>query len=80
MSRVLPQQQLLLELMRMSGDIAVTGVAEDTILWRTLMECRAAGWIEWVQIRPGLHRASITEHGRVRAGAPPRHRAPPPGT
>ncbi len=79
MSRVLPQQQLLLELLRMSGDIAVTGVGEDSILWRTLMECQDKGWIEFVQIRPGLNRASITEHGRVHAGAPPRRRAAPPG-
>ncbi len=33
---MLPQQKLLLELLAMSGDIAVPAEARETILWRTL--------------------------------------------
>ncbi len=43
MSVTLRQQQPLLELLIMSGEIAVPVDAEDTILWRTLKECGAAG-------------------------------------
>ena len=64
MPRVLPQQQLLLELLRMSGEIALVGEVEGTILRRTLMECRASGWILISDIRPGLQKAVITKLGR----------------
>jgi hypothetical protein len=64
MSGTLPQQQLLLELLIMSGRIAVPGDAEDTILWRTLQECKAAGWVTWVEVSPGLFSIEITRKGR----------------
>ncbi len=64
MSVTLPQQQLLLELLIMSGEIAVPGDAEDTILWRTLEECRAAGWLTSVEVSPGLFRIEIATKGR----------------
>jgi hypothetical protein len=64
MSVTLPQQQLLLELLVMSGEIAVPGDAEDTILWRTLKECGATGWLTSVEVSPGLFRIQITTKGR----------------
>ncbi len=69
MSVTLPQQQLLLELLIMSGEIAVPGDAGNTILWRTLLECRAAGWLTSVEISPGLFRIEITTKGRRAAEA-----------
>jgi hypothetical protein len=67
MTDTLPQQQLLLELLIMSGQIGVPRDAEDTILWRTLEECRAAGWLTWVEINPGLFSIDITRKGRQAA-------------
>ncbi len=64
MSVTLPQQQLLLELLIMSGEIAVPGDAEDAIQWRTLLECRTAGWLTSVEVSPGLFRLQITAKGR----------------
>ena len=64
MANTLPQQQLLLELLIMSGDIGVPGDAKDTILWRTLEECRTAHWLTWVEISPGLFSIAITKKGR----------------
>ncbi len=48
----------------MSGEIAVPGDAEDTILWRTLKECGATGWLTSVEVSPGLFRIQITAKGR----------------
>jgi hypothetical protein len=64
MSVTLPQQQLLLELLVMSGEIAVPGDAADSILWRTLKECGSAGWLTSVEVSPGLFRIQITMKGR----------------
>ncbi len=64
MSVTLPQQQLLLELLIMSGEIAVPGDVENTILWRTLLECRTAGWLTSIEVSPGLFRIEITMKGR----------------
>ena len=63
-SRLLPQQQLVLELLRMSGDIAVTDQPRETILWRTLQECRAKGWITTTEVSPGVYSVSLTAAGR----------------
>lgn len=63
-AHVLPQQRLLLELLAMSGDIAVALNPKDSLMWRTLEECRAAGWIELFDINPEWARASITRAGR----------------
>jgi len=61
---LLPQQQLVLELLRMSGDIGVTEQRQETILWRTVSECRAKGWITVSQVSPGVHSVALTQLGR----------------
>lgn len=48
----------------MSGQIAVPSAAQDTILWRTLQECKTAGWIRWTEVSPGLFSIEITRKGR----------------
>jgi len=68
-SPLLPQQQLVLELLRMSGEIGVTEpppTQAETILWRTLRECRAKGWITTTEVSPGLYSVALTDHGRRR--------------
>jgi hypothetical protein len=64
LSRLLPQQQLVLELLRMSGEIAVTEAAAGTILQRTLDECRRSGWVTLNQVSPGVHSVLLTASGR----------------
>ena len=61
---LLPQQQLVLELLRMSGEIAVLESAEGTILWRTLQECRNKLWIIQEEVSPGVFSVSLTAAGR----------------
>ncbi len=61
---LLPQQQLVLELLRMSGEIAVLESAEGTILWRTLQECRQNRWIAKTEVSPGVFSVSLTAAGR----------------
>lgn len=53
----------------MSGDIGVTDKPQATILWRTLQECRAKGWITTTEVSPGLYSVSLTESGRRRVEA-----------
>lgn len=69
MTKTLPQQQLLLELLIMSGQIAVPADDRDTILWRTLDECKKTGWIIWVEVSPGLFSIDITRKGRHAAAS-----------
>jgi hypothetical protein len=71
MVRTLPQQQLLLELLVMSGEIAVPRDSGGALFWRTLSECRASGWTTQAEVSPGILRIAITESGRraVRDGA-----------
>ncbi|NIA68386.1 hypothetical protein HBA54_07255 [Pelagibius litoralis] len=64
MASLLPQQQLVLELLRMSGEIAVTEQSAPTILWRTIEECRAKGWLTVTRVSPGVHAVLLTNHGR----------------
>lgn len=66
MSSLLPQQQLVLELLRMSGEIGVIEQPQETILWRTLGECRAKGWITTEEVSPGVYSVALTDHGRRR--------------
>lgn len=54
----------MLELLRMSGEIGVTEQSQQTILWRTLTECRAKGWITVSEVSPGVHSVALTPHGR----------------
>jgi len=65
MSKILPQQQLMLELLAMSGDIAITATAPDSLIWRTLSECQRAGWVTVIEVSPKVHSASITRQGRA---------------
>ena len=62
---MLPQQRLLLELLSMSGDIAVPTDNEDTILWRTLDECKGQSWATLTEINPGMCRVGVTAVGRL---------------
>lgn len=64
MDSLLPQQQLVLELLRMSGEIAVTEQSGETILWRTLRECREHRWIRVIEVSPQVHSVSLTALGR----------------
>lgn len=50
----------------MSGEIGVTEQPQQTILWRTLTECRAKGWITLSEVSPGVHSVALTAHGRRR--------------
>jgi hypothetical protein len=62
---MLPQQRLLLELLSMSGDIAAPTDNKETILWRTLDECKAKRRTELSEINPGMCRVSVTAVGRI---------------
>jgi hypothetical protein len=64
MTHVLPQQRLLLELLVMSGEIAIPTSEQETILWRTLEECRNSDWIKLTEINAGFFRVEITAIGR----------------
>lgn len=64
MTKILHQQQLLLELLCMSGNIAVTENNDGTILRKTLMETKAAGWITLTPFGKGFDMAAITDFGR----------------
>ena len=56
----------------MSGEIGVTEQPQQTILWRTLGECRTKGWISISEVSPGVHSIALTPHGRrkVEAASP----------
>lgn len=64
MANVLPQQRLMLELLSMSGDIAVPVSDEDTVLWRTLHECRLIGLVRLTEISTGIYKVQLTLVGR----------------
>lgn len=64
MDKPLAQQQLLLELLDMSGDIAVPDADDGSVLFRTLIECKQARWIELSQFGAGFNKAHITLKGR----------------
>lgn len=68
MSDVLPQQKLLLELLIMSGDIAIADDISGTILERTLDECEKKGWVARSQFGAGFHKTTITPLGRSKSG------------
>lgn len=68
MQNVLPQQKLLLELLIMSGDIAVADDIKGTILERTVIECEAKGWVKRSVFGAGFHKTTITALGRVASG------------
>lgn len=68
MKDVLPQQKLLLELLIMSGDIAVADDISGTILERTIKECEKNGWVKRSVFGAGFHKTTITESGRAASG------------
>ncbi len=68
MSSVLPQQKLLLELLIMSGDIALADDISGTIMERTVKECEAKGWVKRSIFGAGFHKTTITDAGRAASG------------
>ena len=65
MTKILPQQELFLELLVMSGDIAIASQEQpDSILQRTLKECEKSGWVKLSVFGAGFNKASITPAGR----------------
>lgn len=65
MANPLPQQQLLLELLNMSGEIAIMGANDTSLLWRTTNECRRNGWVTLTTIgTSGTTKAELTILGR----------------
>ncbi len=65
MNKILPQQELFLELLKMSGDIAVATGDDDTIIQRTLKECKTKGWVKLSPFGAGFNKVSITPAGRT---------------
>jgi len=70
MPNILPQQRLLLELIVQSGDIAVPAEDNGTVLYRTLKECEASGWLHIKPFGAGFDKASVTEQGRAASKQP----------
>ena len=67
MTTALPQQVLLLELLIMSGDIAVSDNEKYEILHRTLNECIDKGWVTASRFGQGFNKVSVTDAGRAKA-------------
>ncbi len=65
MPRILPQQELLLELLVMSGDIAIGDDMEGTILFRTVAECETQAWVTQKRFGAGFNKLGITDAGRA---------------
>jgi hypothetical protein len=51
---------LLPELLVMSGEIAIAIEPDDSLLWRTLLECEAANWAKLTEISPGIRKVGLT--------------------
>ncbi|MBL6941092.1 MAG: hypothetical protein ISR53_02930, partial [Rhodospirillales bacterium] len=66
MAEILHQQRLLLELLVMSGNIAVSDVDDGTLLFATMKECKKAGWLTLKPFGAGFHQAVITDVGRMK--------------
>lgn len=67
--KLLPQQHLLLELLISSGNIAVEKkFGNNTLLIRTLKECKDAGWISIADINDDYQKVRITRAGRNQCG------------
>lgn len=65
MMKILHQQRLLLEVLSMSGNIAVPDKDNGTILFQTLIEAKDAGWITLSPFGTGFDMATITDVGRA---------------
>ena len=44
----------------MSGEIAIAIEPDDSLLWRTLLECEAANWAKLTEISPGIRKVGLT--------------------
>ena len=69
MALLLPQQELLLELLVMSGDIAIADDIEGMILQRTMIECEKKGWVSLKRFGAGFNKLVITDAGRYQLKA-----------
>lgn len=65
MANPLPQQRLLLELLSMSGEIAVLGPQDDSLLWRTLEECKKKAWVRLTTISADTYKVELRSLGRA---------------
>lgn len=65
MTKMLPQQRLLLEILVHSGDIAVPGDINGSILGRTVQECLDNRWILRHTVGGGFYKLSMTDQGRA---------------
>ena len=65
MTDILPQQQLLLELLVMSDGIAVAMDNAKGILWRTLTECEQNGWLVIESVNADYAAAEASDAGRA---------------
>ncbi|NQU56058.1 MAG: hypothetical protein HQ513_02410 [Rhodospirillales bacterium] len=66
MAEILHQQRLLLELLVKSGNIAVSGTDDGTLLFATLKECEKAGWLTLKPFGAGFDQAEVTGAGRIK--------------
>jgi len=64
MSGILNQQRLFLELVVMSGNIALPAEDNGTILYVTMKECEKRGWVSLSPFGTGFKQAKITTSGR----------------
>ena len=64
MATILPEQRLFLELLIMSGDIAISDNLDGTILQRTLNECEQKAWLKTEHVANGFDMITSTNHGR----------------
>ena len=66
MAEILHQQRLILELLVMSGNIAVSDVDDGTLLYATMKECEKSGWLTLKHFGAGFDQAVITQQGRLK--------------
>jgi len=48
----------------MSGEIAVMGAADDSLLWATLRECKSHGWVTLHKLSDTATRIQLASAGR----------------
>ena len=65
MNEILHQQRLFLELVVMSGNIALPAKDNGTILYVTMKECEKLGWVTLSPFGEGFKQAKITATGRL---------------
>jgi hypothetical protein len=60
-------ENLLLQLLSVSGDIAVPDDIGDTVLRRTLDACRESGWVAMNPVAAGFQKVTLTPAGQALA-------------